>query len=286
MKKIISVNRIEANRMNARKSTGPKSAEGKAKSRMNAIKYGLLAREVVVRGFGFFDGEQGSKFQALHRMYREHLDPVGPLEEMLVERIVTAYWRLHRVLIAERGEILRSLEVARQVNPVIDPHRLLMTLGRLPWAHDAADEVCAVRDGVRKEGELTEPMLARLLKVLEGRECMIERLQKAQEVPPTEAEGLSAEALKAKRQERLLKFLDEQLVCCEAGLQEIGELHGWTKQVRLDASLMPGRKTMDRILRYETNLERQLYRAMNQLERMQRLRKGEVVPAPLAIQVT
>ena len=286
MKTMISVNRIEANRMNARKSTGPKSAEGKAKSRMNAIKYGLLAREVVVPGFGFLDGEQGSKFQALHQMYREHLEPVGPLEEMMVERIVTAYWRLHRVLIAERGEIVRSLEGARHENPVEDPHRLLMTLGWLPWAHDAGSEVRAVRDSVRKEGELTEPMLARLLKVLEGRSSMIERLQEAQEVPPTEAEGLSAEALKAKRQERLLKFLDEQLVCCEAGLQEIGELHGWTTQVRLDASLLPGRKTMDRILRYETNLERQLYRAMNQLERLQRLRKGEVVPAPLAIQVT
>ena len=286
MKNTLSVNRIEANRRNARKSTGPKSAEGKATSRINAIKYGLLAREVVVPGFGFNAGEQGSKFQALHQMYREYLEPVGPLEEMMVERIVTAYWRLHRALIAERGEIVRSLEGARQVNPMIDPHRLLMTLGRLPWAHDAAREVCAVRDGVRKEGELTEPMLARLMKVLEGRECMIESLQKAQEVPPTEAEGLSAEALKAKRRERLLGFLDQQLVCCEAGLHEIGELHEWTKQMRLDASLLPGRKTMDRILRYETTLERQLYRAMNHLERLQRLRKGEVVPAPLAIQVT
>jgi len=286
MKNTLSVNRIEANRMNARKSTGPKSAEGKTKSRMNAFKHGLLAQEVVVRGFGFNDGEQASKFQALHQMYREHLEPVGPLEEMMVERIVTAYWRLHRVLIAERGEILRSLEGARQVNPVIDPHRLLMTLGRLPWAHDAASEVRAVRDSVRKEGELTEPMLARLMKVLEGRSSMIERLQEAQEAPPTDAEGLSAEALKAKRQERLLKFLDEQLICCKAGLDEIGEMHEWTKQVRLDSSLMPGQKTMDRILRYETNLERQMYRAMSQLERLQRLRKGEVVPAPLAIQVT
>ena len=284
MKTMISVNRIEANRMNARKSTGPKSAEGKAMSRMNAFKHGLLAREVVARGFR--DGEQRSKFQALHQMYREHLEPVGPLEEMMVERIVTAYWRLHRVLIAERGEILRSLEEAKHVNPVEDPRRLLLTLGRLPWAHDAANEVCAVRNSVRKEGELTEPMLARLLKVLEGRECMITSLQKAQEVPPADAEGLSAEALKAKRRERLLKFLDEQLVCCEAGLQEIGELHVWNKRVRLDASLMPGQKIVDKLLRYEARLERQMYRAMNQLERLQRLRHGEVVPPPVVIQAS
>ena len=204
----------------------------------------------------------------------------------MVERIVTAYWRLHRVLIAERGEILRSLEGARQVNPVIDPHHLLMTLGRLPWAHDAANEVCAVRDGVRKEGELTEPMLARLLKVLEGRECMIERLQEAQQVPATEAEGLSAEALKARRQERLLKFLDEQLVCCKAGLDEIGEMHGWTKQMRLDASLMPRQKIVEKLLRYEARLERQMYRAMHELERLQRLRRGEVVPPPVVIEAS
>ena len=44
--------------MNARKSTGPKSAEGKAKSRMNAFKHGLLAREVVVRGFGSTPGNK------------------------------------------------------------------------------------------------------------------------------------------------------------------------------------------------------------------------------------
>jgi hypothetical protein len=286
MKTMISVNRVEANRRNARKSTGPKSAGGKAMSKMNAFKHGLLAREVVVPGFGLNAGEHESKFQALHQMYREHLEPVGPLEEMMVERIVTAYWRLHRVLIAERGEILRSLEEAKQVNPVMDPRRLLSTLGRLPWADDAAREVNDVRNSVRKGGELTEPMLARLLKVLEGRSSMITRLQEAQEVPPTDAEGLSAEALKAKRQERLLKFLDEQLVCCEAGLHEIGELHVWNKQVRRDASLMPAQKIVEKLLRYEARLERQMYRAMNQLERLQRLRRGEVVPPPVVIQAS
>jgi hypothetical protein len=97
---------------------------------------------------------------------------------------------------------------------------------------------------------------------------------------------LSAEALKATRQERLLKFLDEQLVCCEAGLQEIGELHGWTKQVRLDASLMPGQKIVEKLLRYEARLERQMYRAMHELERLQRLRRGEVVPPPVVIQAS
>jgi hypothetical protein len=46
-----------------------------------------------------------------------------------------------------------------------------------------------------------------------------------------------------------------------------------------------GKTSIDRILRYETMINRQLYQAINQLERLERLRKGENVPAPLNLQV-
>ena len=285
MKTTVSAGKVEANRANAGKSTGPKSAAGKAMSRMNALKHGLLAREVVVRGL--HDGERGSRFQALHQLYREHLDPVGPLEEMMVERIVTAYWRLHRVLIAERGEILRSLgEAEHRDDLTSDPRRLLLTLRRLPWTHEAARELSAIRDCVRREGELTEPTLARLLKVLEGRSSTIKDLQEMREAAPADTEGMSEEAIRAKRQERLAEFLDGQLVNCEEGLRDIAEIHGWNAQVRRDASLMPAQNVVDKLLRYEARLERQMYRAMNQLERLQRLRRGEVVPPPVVIQAS
>ena len=43
---------------------------------------------------------------------------------------------------------------------------------------------------------------------------------------------------------------------------------------------------LDRILRYETTIQRQLVYAINQLERLQRMRKGEHVPAPLSVQLS
>jgi hypothetical protein len=49
------------------------------------------------------------------------------------------------------------------------------------------------------------------------------------------------------------------------------------------AAVLPSEKALDKILRYETKLERQIYRAMMQLERLQRLRRGEAVPAPLSV---
>jgi hypothetical protein len=43
--------------------------------------------------------------------------------------------------------------------------------------------------------------------------------------------------------------------------------------------------TIPNVLRYQTTINRQLFQAMNQLERLQRLRKGDNVPAPLNLQV-
>ena len=44
---------------------------------------------------------------------------------------------------------------------------------------------------------------------------------------------------------------------------------------------LPGKEAMDRLLRYESVFERQFYKAMDQLERRQRQRRGEAVPPPV-----
>lgn len=49
---------------------------------------------------------------------------------------------------------------------------------------------------------------------------------------------------------------------------------------------LPADADMNRILRYETSIQRQLVHAINQLERMQRARKGEHVPAPVTVQLS
>src|SRR6266446_6031645 len=46
----LSVNKVAANRRNARRSTGPLTLRGKEASRMNAVRHGILSSAVVVRG--------------------------------------------------------------------------------------------------------------------------------------------------------------------------------------------------------------------------------------------
>ena len=84
-----------ANRANALHSTGPKTRKGKAIVRFNAVRYGLLARDVVL------PEEDADAFEDLFNQVRANFSPVGPIEEFLVNRVVNAMWRLHRLARAE-----------------------------------------------------------------------------------------------------------------------------------------------------------------------------------------
>src|SRR6267143_4198268 len=79
-----------ANQANARHSTGPKTRKGKAVIRLNALRHGLLTRDVVL------PGEDADAFEDLWNKVRANLSPVGPIEESLVDRVVNAMWRLQR----------------------------------------------------------------------------------------------------------------------------------------------------------------------------------------------
>src|SRR5215208_5294387 len=87
----------EANRRNALKSTGPKTPEGKAAVRLNALRHGILAKETLL------PEEDGEALSELGQTLRAELQPVGELENLLVDRIVASYWRLRRLGQVEAG---------------------------------------------------------------------------------------------------------------------------------------------------------------------------------------
>jgi hypothetical protein len=85
-----SAAQVLANRSNAQKSTGPRTAQGKAVVSQNAVKHGLLAKEVVIRG------EDPGAFEFYRDQMLEELAPVGQVESMLAARVVSLSWRLQR----------------------------------------------------------------------------------------------------------------------------------------------------------------------------------------------
>ena len=81
---------ILANRRNVQKSTGPRTPEGKAIVSQNAVKHGLSARLDVI------SSESQADFDLYCDRMLAELAPVGPMESMLAERIVSLSWRLKR----------------------------------------------------------------------------------------------------------------------------------------------------------------------------------------------
>jgi len=103
---------IAANRDNARKSTGPRTEAGKAKAAQNAVRHGLLAEQVVIKG------EDVGEFEFYREQLLEELSPAGVMESVLAERAVGLSWRLRR---AERiqAEVLDSMLAKDAVKPLV-----------------------------------------------------------------------------------------------------------------------------------------------------------------------
>jgi hypothetical protein len=94
-----TANQIAANRTNAQRSTGPKTATGKAVAARNARKHGLFAKEVLAMG------ESAARFAELSQRVREALAPEGELEDALCARIVGCLWRLRRIVRLESAMV-------------------------------------------------------------------------------------------------------------------------------------------------------------------------------------
>jgi hypothetical protein len=88
---LMSASQLAANRANAQLSTGPKTAEGKAKASLNAVKTALTGRTVLL------PAEDAAAYDSHIRAYQDELTPVGRHESDLVQCIADASWRLHRI---------------------------------------------------------------------------------------------------------------------------------------------------------------------------------------------
>lgn len=150
-KRPASERKIQANRRNALRSTGPKTERGKRTVARNAIKHGILAREVVITAG---DGKESSEeFHALVEQLWEEYEPIGVVEESLVQTIANCWWRKARVLRAENGEIrkrLDTLAIDREQQNSYKSNRDLVSLQILflfSSAENQADRLVLTRDG-------------------------------------------------------------------------------------------------------------------------------------------
>jgi hypothetical protein len=90
-KKMATEKQIAANRANASKSSGPKSAIGKAKVSRNSTRHHLLAKSFLLKS------ECSARFKAFVESFYAEYNPITPTETALVDTMATARWRLIRM---------------------------------------------------------------------------------------------------------------------------------------------------------------------------------------------
>ena len=126
-----SIKRINANRENAKKSTGPKTASGKFRSCRNAFKHGLDSRKHLIIG------EDIKEFQEMRESYIKMLEPSNILEVEDCMQIIAMSWKIRRFSVVETG--LYNQDMMQQLKS--STNELTATLLKLPDFESVAKEL-------------------------------------------------------------------------------------------------------------------------------------------------
>ena len=231
-----------ANRRNAKKSTGPKTAAGRARSRMNATQHGLTG---LYTGLCQMIGDEDVTEILLYFLRLvEASGAVGTLEEEQVKRMAEAGWKLRR---ADRIEACRyeseksavALELARRQREQARylEEKLLTPEGKALSEEDAAEirkNIQAYEDLAQKNleeyGEWTIPDIGSVFQRLTAN---------------------SSESSNSRESRKSAEVSSE-----------------WTKSS----------DSMSALLRYKTSLERSYDRNLHNLLRLQAIRMGKMAP--------
>jgi len=280
--------------------TGPRTPEGKDNTRFNATTHGIFSGVVVL------NGESRPHYESLLNGLHRDFQPKGTLEDILVDKLATILWRHRRLILAECGEFQNQAEILNSdvkkhqqdeaetaasmgpklrdgliksiSNPIILDRclELLAPLGdRIQDDESASQEDCHVLAeiyGLRDEDDGQKTPLDTYAKWLE-------RVETPEDLRHTQGyimlEHISAEDV-FQEIEAEIKRLEHLKIS-----QRPGQLERRRREV-LRLSINEG-AGLERLVRYETSLERAFDRTLAQLERVQRMRLGQPVAPRLEV---
>jgi len=220
-KPAVSVRRVEANRKNSLKSTGPKTLRGKLHSCKNSLKHGFFTQKLFTEYL--IQRENPEEFKKLLQRFWQELRPVGLQEELEVERIAYCWWRLFRVCRYENAVItFGSAWIGRYLQLVDFPSMMELGLRNLPFG-DCLRDIYAVMS--------TNPVK-------------------------------------------------------ERSAAEMKKAYTHANDIALDRGAIPEEQEMNKIQRYEAAVQKELTRAIDRLERLQRRRQGQQLLPPVNVHVT
>jgi len=270
------------------------------------------------------DGEENlEEFPSLLDGLWDSYEPVGVVEESLVQTIAACWWRKARVIRAENGEIRKRLDTIAVDQALRDSDKvnLILAVSHMELGlfsrENPADKIPRMEQWAAMQRAQTtlraHPSgLIYLRSLLEKAKTEMasdghisERtwgaiwcefgfwnypftLHCSHAGPPAaEAEsrplGAGGDKEAAEKRAAVVASIDHELGRLSAFEDYTLERKNHAVDAETRSFSLPPVDATDKLLRYEAHLDRQLYRAMDQLERLQRQRRGEKVPPPLNI---
>ena len=275
---------VAANRANARKSTGAKTAAGKAVVAGNAIKHGVLSRRILLAG------EDADIFGQLRDEMMLALRPVGILEIALAEKIAAALWKQRRLTAAETA----SLELSRSAKLAVNRRAIKAAMGMdhtapevrahelEPMSREERDDRKKCRQIIAEFQALDGAVLdTNDLSRLEAEAPAMFSLFKEEAECDEEDDAMSTAEYLEVLKDGLSGWAYSTIDQCES------ELKGYERRamVLAVAKLVVAEKsapiTNELMIRYQVALDSELYRAMDQLRKQQewRIKSGTEIEA-------
>jgi len=284
-----------------RRATGPRTIEGKQRSKRNALKHGIFSEIALLKG------ESHTKYDSLLSGPCEALQPEGKLEEVLVEKLATTFWRQRRLIQAEVAEIRKGIDFMQWDQLTREQEELRKICLSFPEneggvIHRIENELVFERcldllDALRSrldQNGFTEPDTAILRKLygdcrqndlgvnLYGLYLIWRSSAQVSEAERLERGFASPEECKRK----VIEAIDDEIRRLKRHQKALAAIDTERMKVEAVRRAVPESPALDRLLRYEASLERSFDRTLSQLERLQRMRAGQPVLPELKVRVS
>ena len=278
----ISERKLEANRANAKKSTGPKTDKGKRIASLNSVTHGVFAKSIIPDGPPLIEDKK--VYVTLLEGLRTHWEPVGVYEDTLVQEIANAKWkalRLERYEAAGLSERL-SAAIANGRNRVEEERWSIIHNGmKLHGSGDPGerpyitakmlqDQVDLVARLEVDEAEIdNEPTFLAFVSVEKGNN------EDDDANPEMVAEEQGRKLLATLSPAELDNLRDRYCSNMEVVLQSMWDLRAKAVplEVSIERSLVPDEAEMSRIIRASSHVTRLEERKVEMLERLQEARR-------------
>jgi len=285
----------------SRNAGGPRTIKGKQRSKRNALRHGIFS------DIALLDGESRVKYNSLWSGLREAFQPIGELEEILVEDLAINRWHRRRLIQAEVAEIRKATEFmqweheTRECNEVNEigsqmsehpwsEHELISKIDNPLVLQRCLDLLAELRRLFAKNGftdnhtkilgciygnsyltNLGDNLYSEYKLWRNAAEASEDNRRAEGYVSPEQCKSNVLQAID--REIRQLKRYSKLLAMIETDRMEIEAL-------RL---VVPESPALDRLLRYQASLDRSFDRTLSQLERSQRMRLGQPVLPKLEV---